>query len=166
MLPKIKNSHSLEYATPNLPMQLMTIGYEGSPTDQFFAELVKNRVQTLVDIRELPISRKPDFSKNALKQTASTHNINYIHIVELGCPKPIRHEYRATGDWATYTRQFKSYLKSQTGKLKELAELASQERCCLLCFEADPNFCHRTYVAEAVVKLRPKTAIVHLNISS
>jgi uncharacterized protein (DUF488 family) len=147
-------------------MQLMTLGYEGSTSEQFFEALVKNRVQTLVDIRELPISRKPGFSKNALKQTASAHNINYIHMVELGCPKPIRHEYRANGDWETYTRQFKSYLKSQTGKLKELAELANQQRCCLLCFEADHNFCHRTYVAESVAKLtKAKATIVHLNIS-
>lgn len=134
-------------------IELMTIGYEALTLSEFFEMLDRSRVSMLVDIRELPISRKPGFAKAALGAAAGKRGIKYEHLVELGCPRDIRHEYRADGDWGRYTKRFKAYLETQTAALGKLAGWMRDERCCLLCYEEDFNFCHRSYVAEKVAGL-------------
>ena len=68
----------------------------------------------------------------------------------LGCPRDVRHAFREDGDWARYTRSFKRYLETQLPVLEELSGLMTREKCCLLCFEEDYSFCHRSFVAERV----------------
>jgi uncharacterized protein (DUF488 family) len=134
-------------------IELMTIGYEGMSPAAFFELLGRCKVETLVDVRELPISRKAGFAKSALSAGLAAHGIKYVHMPALGCPRDIRHEYREDSDWARYTRRFKAHLETQLQALKQLSELMGQERCCLLCFEEDYNFCHRSFVAERVAPL-------------
>jgi len=134
-------------------IELMTIGYEGLSRGEFLGILERCRVTLLVDVRELPISRNPGFAKAALEAAIVKHELKYEHIVELGCPRNIRHEYRADNDWAHYTRRYKAHLEGQTEALEKLAGWMKQERCCLLCYEEDFNFCHRTYVAEKVATM-------------
>jgi uncharacterized protein (DUF488 family) len=146
-------------------MQLMTIGYEGCTLDPFLQVLTDHKIQTLVDVREFPISRKAGFSKTALSQACLQRNIYYIHLRSLGCPKPIRHDYRADKDWQRFTRRYLTYLATQETPLHDLAKRTQQERCCLLCFEADYRFCHRQFVAEKVIDVIPATAtktVMHL----
>jgi len=47
-------------------MQIFTIGYEGKSLDQFVAELRRNRISRVIDVRELPLSRRKGFSKTPL----------------------------------------------------------------------------------------------------
>jgi uncharacterized protein (DUF488 family) len=131
----------------------MTIGYEGLTVDSFFHALRANSVQVLIDVRELPLSRKPGFSKSALAHSAASHGIEYIHLGKLGCPRTIRHDYKADKDWGRYVRRFIAYLDTQMLAITQLAARVKQERCCLVCYEADYNFCHRTLVAERVAQL-------------
>jgi uncharacterized protein (DUF488 family) len=133
--------------------ELMTIGYEALTQAEFYGILERCRVSTVVDIRELPISRKPGFAKAALAAALIKRGLKYEHVVELGCPRDIRHEYRADNDWARYTKRFKAYLEEQAEALEKLAGWMQQERCSLLCYEEDYNFCHRSFVAEKVATL-------------
>lgn len=131
-------------------MNLFTIGYEGLNIDDFMSLLVKNGIETVVDIRELPLSRKPGFSKKALANALNLSGLDYVHMVKLGCPKPVRDGYRADGDWKRYTAGFLKHLKTQQDAIDDLVELAQSSTCALLCFEADFNFCHRSMVAQSV----------------
>ena len=131
-------------------IELMTIGYEGMSPVEFFALLRRCKVSMLVDVRQLPISRRPGFAKSALSMGLERHGIKYVHMPALGCPRDVRHAYRDDGDWARYTRAFKSYLETQLPALEELSGLMAEEKCCLLCFEEDYNFCHRSFVADRV----------------
>jgi uncharacterized protein (DUF488 family) len=131
-------------------IELMTIGYEGFSPAAFFELLQRCKVSMIVDVRELPISRRAGFAKRALSAGLESHGIKYIHMVALGCPRNVRHAYRDDGDWGQYTRRFKAYLETQSPALEALSELVTQERCCLLCFEEDYNFCHRSFIAERV----------------
>ena len=131
-------------------MTIFTIGYEGLGVDAFMSLLVAHGVDTLIDVRELPLSRKPGFSKKALANVLQTSGREYIHIVELGCPKPIRNQYRADGDWQRYTKGFLKHLKTQDDAIIRLSSLVASTNCALLCYEADANFCHRSMVADAV----------------
>lgn len=131
----------------------MTIGFESLSPAEFFDILRRCKVSMVVDVRELPISRRPGFAKSALAAGLTEHGIKYLHLSALGCPRDIRHGYREDGDWERYTRSFKAYLETQLPALEQLSGLMKGERCCLLCFEEDYNFCHRSFVAERVAPL-------------
>jgi uncharacterized protein (DUF488 family) len=134
-------------------IEIMTIGYEGLKRADFFGMLERCGVTMLVDVRELPISRKRGFSKSALKADIENLGLQYEHIGELGCPRETRHAYRDDGDWERYTRRFKQYLETQFEALNRLKGWVERNVCCLMCFEEDYNFCHRSFVADKVATL-------------
>ncbi len=135
------------------PPNLFTFGYEGLDIQAFVARLHEARVRMIVDVRELPLSRKKGFSKTALREHLVEAGIGYVHLPALGCPKPIRDRYRVDGDWTRYTRDFLAYLKTQDAGVREVAQQARAATACLICFEADYAMCHRTYVARAAQRL-------------
>lgn len=150
----------------NAPVDLLTIGYEGINLDHFFSLLRAGRVDTIVDVRELPLSRKKGFSKNALAAAARGNGFRYAHLPALGCPKAIRGDYKRDGDWSRYVARFSAYLQTQESALALLARQAQASRCCLLCFEADPNRCHRSLVARRVAEVADAPLwVVHLNVT-
>lgn len=132
---------------------LYTFGYEGLDIAAFMARLHDAQVRVIVDVRELPLSRKKGFSKNALREHLAAQGIGYVHSPSLGCPKKIRDQYRADGDWTRYTRDFLAYLQTQDTGVRELVRHARAATACLVCFEADYAMCHRTYVARAAQRL-------------
>lgn len=87
-------------------MKICTIGYEGLDIDAFMSLLAENDIETVVDVREMPLSRKPGFSKKALEAALNLSGREYVHMVALGCPKPIRDRYREDGNWKRYTEGF------------------------------------------------------------
>lgn len=131
-------------------MTVFTIGYEGLDIDAFMSLLAEHNIDTIVDVRELPLSRKPGFSKKALANVLNLSGREYIHMVDLGCPKSVRDRYREDGNWKRYTVGFMKYLKTQGDAIAELSTLVASANCALLCYEADSNFCHRSMVANAV----------------
>lgn len=145
-------------------MTIYTIGYEGLGIDEFISLLKAYDIETVVDIRELPLSRKPGFSKTALSNMLQLTGLEYIHIAALGCPKPVRDQYREDGNWQLYTKGFTKYLSTQSSAVESLSILASTSSCALLCYEADFNFCHRYMVADAVHKFSGM-GVVHIHTS-
>lgn len=134
-------------------MSIYTIGYEGLDMSGFLALLRKSNVETVVDIRELPLSRKPGFSKKGLGETLNLNGFEYMHVPELGCPKPVRDQYRSDANWKRYQQGFLRYLDQKDEVIAEMAGLVSTTTCALLCFEADYNYCHRSMVADAVHRM-------------
>lgn len=91
----------------------------------------------------------------------------YLHVPALGCPKLIRNQYKQDANWNAYARKFNAYLAGQGDAVQELVRAAQAAPVCLVCYEADFNFCHRSLVARAamqagglrVVHLTAKTEI-------
>lgn len=139
---------------------LSTIGYEGASLEDFVATLQLAEVQTVLDIRELPISRRKGFAKTALSNALSEVGIGYVHLKGLGDPKEGREAARAN-DFKKFLKIYSKHLQSTEAQRDlELAVNASQAgRSCLLCYERDPNLCHRKLVAESI------SAIVDAKIS-
>lgn len=131
-------------------MTVFTIGYEGINIDAFVSLLSEHGIETVVDIRELPLSRKPGFSKKALANLLNLSGYEYLHMGELGCPKPVRDSYRDDGNWTRYTEGFLAHLDTKMDAIVELSDLVTSSSCALLCYEADYNRCHRSMVANAV----------------
>ena len=142
-------------------MTLCTFGYEGLELSDFIARLRTVGVRAVVDVRELPLSRKRGFSKRAFAEALADAGIAYRHVPALGCPKPIRHRYREDNDWSHYAKAFSSYLRQQTEVVAALAKSARKTKECLVCFEADYSVCHRSIVARAVAACGGP-AVVHL----
>lgn len=132
-------------------MNLYTFGYEGLAVGEFIDRLHAAGVRTVVDVRELPLSRKKGFSKQSFAEALRAAGIDYVHMPVLGCPKPIRNNYKANGNWKTYTRAFNAYISTQKSAILDLAKLSRQKTACLVCFEADFAYCHRSFVARAAV---------------
>lgn len=141
---------------------LYTFGYEGLTIDAFVARLKESGVKTIIDVRELPLSRKKGFSKTAFSTALHGAGIAYAHMPALGCPKPTRDAYRADGNWSAYTKRFLAYLATQGEAVAELAKIARATSACLVCYEADFNFCHRSMVARAVAQTGGPR-VMHLN---
>lgn len=144
-------------------MTLLTIGYEGLDLNRFFSLLREASVETILDVRQLPLSRKKGFSKNALQAAAQERGIAYTHLSALGCPRPIRDQYKADRNWECYVARYLAYLSTQTEAVDSLAHQIENGRCCLLCFEADPYRCHRSLISAHLTKISAGTlAVQHL----
>ncbi len=131
---------------------IFTASYEGRSLEEFLANLRAKGVRLVADVREAPISRKPGFSKSALTAALERAGIAYCHIRALGCPKPVRDAYREDRDWVRYTRSYLKHLGRQQEAIQELVAMTKAQPTALLCYEADFNRCHRTYVARAVAE--------------
>src|SRR6185312_9902836 len=97
-----------------MPMRhLITIGYEGACLEDFLRTLVQLRVDTVVDVRELPLSRKKGFSKIRLSTALAQIGVGYRHERGLGCPREIRVDLRSTHDYVGYFAAFEKYLRTK-----------------------------------------------------
>lgn len=130
---------------------LATIGYEGASIDDFIATLHAAGVRTLIDVRELPISRRRGFAKSALSTALNADGIEYVHIKELGDPKAGREAARA-GNFDRFLQIYSRHLKAAPAQqaLKETAKLVADGGACLMCYERDHHTCHRLLVANAL----------------
>lgn len=138
---------------------LYTLGYEGFDIDAFVARVRGAGIKTIVDVRELPLSRKKGFSKSAFSDALARAGVAYLHAPALGCPKDIRDRYKTDGDWSAYSKSFLAYIATQDATVRELVKLSRATTACLVCFEADFTMCHRTYVARAARKLGAPAAM-------
>jgi uncharacterized protein (DUF488 family) len=132
---------------------LFTFGYEGLDIGPFIGRLHKAGVKVVLDVRELPLSRKRGFSKRAFSEALNSAGLEYRHLAALGCPKAIRNRYKLDGDWDRYCRDFLAYLSSQTDAIAEVVLISEKVDACLICFEADHRFCHRSLVANAAASV-------------
>lgn len=131
-------------------MKIFTIGYEAATMADFLAALMQAGVERVIDVRALPLSRRPGFSKTSLAASLVAAGIDYVHLKALGTPKPGRDAARK-GDIATLEAVYAGQLdlpEAQVQAARMLA-LAAEKPSALLCFERDPAHCHRTLLLEA-----------------
>lgn len=139
---------------------LFTIGYEQAKPEAVLSELRRAKVDLLVDTRAVAASRRPGFSKRQLAAALDEAGIAYLHLQKLGTPAEGRQAARA-GDLDTLWRIYDKHIKTPEAQdaLGELiALIKSGKRVCLLCYERDPNECHRSRIA-ALVKKRTRVKI-------
>ena len=142
---------------------LCTSGYQGQDAAAWTARLLAHGIEVVVDVRDLPLSRKKGFSKSQLRASLSERGIRYLHVKELGNPKVYRDALHQGMDFKEFAIIFRRHLESKTAALEELSDLAMTCRVCILCYEEDPAACHRSLVAESVVSRRPAAVeVVHL----
>ena len=141
-------------------MQLFTIGYERTTQSEFVGALQAAGVELLADIRAVPLSRRPGFSKNILANGLREAGIEYVGLKALGTPAEGREAARR-GDQATLARVYAGQLDLPEAMAQgaQLRALAAERRTALMCFEREPAGCHRSLLIEAFM---PEAAVVHL----
>ncbi len=149
-------------SAPTMSAKLFTVGYEGRSLDELVGTLYAAGVERLIDVRELPLSRRRGFSKTALGDTLRESGIEYVHVKALGNPKPNRERYWAgdvEGGAAVYRKHLNNGSRSA---LVELAESLGDDPACLLCYERDHTECHRDVIVQELQELQPRLKVSHL----
>jgi uncharacterized protein (DUF488 family) len=132
--------------------RIFTIGYEGATQAELIAALRAVGVARVIDVRAVPMSRKPGFSKNVLAAGLKQAGIDYVHLKALGTP-PAGREAARKGDMATMNRIYAAQLETPEAGAEgaRMLALAEEQPSALLCFERDPAQCHRTPLREALM---------------
>jgi uncharacterized protein (DUF488 family) len=130
--------------------ELFTIGYQGATIDTFIASLLANNINCVLDVRALPLSRKPGFSKAELARRLNLVEIQYVHFAELGTPESVRENLKATRDYSAFFRTMEAYLTKRREPIEAAYNYVSKHRCCLMCFEHFADECHRKIVAAKI----------------
>lgn len=138
-------------------MKLATIGYEKDTLPRMIDRLKAADVRMLIDVRAIAASRKAGFSKTLLSATLEEAGIGYVHLRDLGTPKPGRQAARA-GRIAEMHAIYEEQLALPQAQLQlmQAGEIASERKSALLCYEAEACGCHRRIVAE---RLREKLGL-------
>jgi uncharacterized protein (DUF488 family) len=135
-------------------MDIYTIGYEGIDQKTFMTWLKHYKIDVVADVRERPLSRKKGFSKNGLRESLLENDIEYLGCPSLGVPKEIRDKLKASGNYSSFFKKYRESLNSNGQQLNELFRIIKAgKRTALLCFERDPNKCHRMVLAEQIREL-------------
>ena len=141
-------------------MRIFTIGYEGATVGEFVDALKAAKVERIIDVRAVPNSRRPGFSKTPLRNALAEAGIDYVHLRALGTPADGRAAARA-GRHADLERIYAGQLELPEAMAQsvQMLELAKERPSALLCYERDPACCHRTLLLSAVA---PGAEAVHL----
>jgi len=134
---------------------LYTIGHSTRPLDEFIAVLQAHSIQTLIDIRSLPMSRRlPHFNRETLEKNLSEAGICYIWLKELGGRrKKIRDDSPNVALRNDSFRNYADYMLTpdfQRG-IAELIKLGEQSRTAYMCAERVYFRCHRMLVSDWLV---------------
>jgi uncharacterized protein (DUF488 family) len=127
--------------------RVWTIGYEGRTLDQLVADLRAAGVGQVIDVRELPLSRKRGFSKSALAAALRAAGIEYVSERRVGAPRQARHRLREGGAWAPFANAYLAHLDGQQDAVLAVEALARAHPTALLCYERDGLACHRGLLA-------------------
>ncbi|MEJ7775825.1 MAG: DUF488 domain-containing protein [Sphingomicrobium sp.] len=141
-------------------MRIFTIGYERATVAEFTAALTGAGIERVIDVRALPLSRRPGFSKTPLKAALHEVVIDYVHLRALGTPADGRAAARA-GRHGDLKRIYAGQLElpEAIAQGAMMLDLAAEKPSALLCFERDPAVCHRSLLLAA---LAPDAEVEHL----
>ncbi len=130
---------------------LGSVGYEKfKDSGDFASMLAAHGVERLIDVRELPISRRRGYAKTALADAMARSGIEYMHLRELGNPKPYRDLCKSGRLDLGREKYMRFLLGERRHALEALVRLLGEKRTALMCVEHDATTCHRNVIFEAL----------------
>ena len=144
-------------------MKLFTIGFSEKSAEEFFSLLEANAVKKIIDIRILPSTETDGFAKGedlaylARKMLAIDYEHHYDYAPTLDL---LSRAHEGAISWDGYVVEYHQLIKERE-ILKDL-EIEEFDEACLLCFEHQPERCHRRLLAEYLQAAYPEVEIVHL----
>jgi uncharacterized protein (DUF488 family) len=133
---------------------VFTIGYAGRSIEDFLEVLDDAGVTRVIDVRELPLSRRKGFSKTKLGEVLEAAGIEYVHLRAAGNP------YRdKKNDIEKCLELYRGYLDEYPEVLDLLEDEMSGATVALLCVEADHDSCHRSILAARLKARKPRLKV-------
>ncbi len=135
-----------------MPLTVLTIGHSTRGIDELLGLLAEHRVETLIDVRRFPGSRRhPQFSREALAGSLATAGIAYVHEADLGGRRQPLPDSPNTAWRVAAFRGYADHMASPAfaAALGRLLRTAARSRTVILCAEAVPWRCHRRLIADA-----------------
>lgn len=130
---------------------VFTKGYEGLSIELFIRSLRQAEIACVVDVRKNPVSRKYGFSKSSLSRALGIVGMEYRHMPRLGIPSAKRKGLESDADYRALFRYYRTRILADAGDALDAAiDVVQRKKSCLMCYEQDPQKCHRTYLAEAI----------------
>ncbi len=143
---------------------LYTIGHGTRAIEVLLEVLIESGIETLVDVRALPRSRRhPQFNRDALEAALASRGIRYAWRGKaLGGFRKPRPDSRHLALRNPAFRGFADHMEADTftDALNEVLRLAGRERLAIMCAERDPAQCHRALIADAA--LARGAQVIHL----
>lgn len=117
---------------------LYTVGHGARSTPALVAILREAGIETLVDVRAFPVSRRnPQFAREPLSAALQDAEIAYDW------------QGRALGGYRKVP--YPEYMKTPAFRDAAAAVAARAGRVCLMCAESNPDECHRAHIADWLV---------------
>jgi uncharacterized protein (DUF488 family) len=132
---------------------IWTIGHSTHSIEDFLALLATYRIETIVDVRRFPGSRKyPQYGQQALAATLAAHGIGYAWLPALGGRRRASPDSPNTAWRSAAFRGYADYMASAAFAqgMGQLLDLANGSRTSLMCAEAVWWRCHRSLIADAL----------------
>lgn len=132
--------------------RLYTIGHSTRSIEQFLATLQSFHVETLVDIRRYPASRRnPQYGTEELKKSLFHAKIEYVFLGdELGgmrkATAPSRHPSLAESAFQGYADWMERPMFAEG--VARLLEVANRTPTAYMCAERTPPACHRHLLSD------------------
>ena len=141
-------------------LRIFTIGYENATMGDFVDALTSAGVKQVIDVRAVPNSRRPGFSKTPLRNALAEAGVDYVHLRALGTPADGRAAARA-GKHEELERIYAGQLElpEAIAEGAQMLALAAEKPSALLCYEREPAHCHRTLLLKA---LAPEAEVTDL----
>ena len=136
-------------------LTLYTIGHSTRSLDDLIATLRSHEIQTLVDIRAFPMSRRlPHFNRESLEQTLAAAGMRYVWMKSLGGYR--KKTLEDSPNIALRNQSFRNYADYMlTPEFEQaaaqLTHLAEQSRTAYMCAERMYFQCHRMLVSDWLV---------------
>lgn len=140
-----------------MTLPFFTIGHSNRSLEEFVALLNGARVERVVDVRKMPMSRaNPQFNGDALADALAAFQLSYQHIAALGglrgkaggVPPAVN------GLWENKSfHNYADYALSVAFRdgLDQLIEEGRMRRCAIMCSEAVWWRCHRRLIADNLI---------------
>lgn len=133
---------------------IYTLGHSTRTQQEFLSILHAFPINTVVDIRTIPRSRKnPQYDQEEFKTWLSENDIDYVHFPDLGGLRHARKD-SVNGGWKNASfRGYADYMQTAEfeSAMRELISVASEKTVVIVCAEAVPWRCHRSLVGDALL---------------
>jgi uncharacterized protein (DUF488 family) len=132
-------------------LSVWTIGHSTRSIDEFIAILKSLGIETLVDVRSFPGSRRyPHFNREALAASLREAGLEYIHLKELGGRRRARPDSPNMAWRNESFRGYADYMETDAfgDGIDRLLDIARRQRAAIMCSEAVWWRCHRSMISD------------------
>ncbi len=130
-------------------ISIYTIGYQNLSIDMFINVLIEKGIKTVLDVRNKPLSYKYGFNYYWLNKYLPEFGTKYIGIPELGIEEKYRKIFSQEQLWKHYLES----LEVKKDYLDRACDIIKEQPTVLMCFEMNPEDCHRLRLAKKINKI-------------